>query len=111
MIDIIKEKPAWFAASVLSVIYAIVFVLVANGTMSTQLLFGFCVWGWYSGDGKEPHEEYPDEHNGCSNFDVNSHTLAFSIDVIMTVLAVIFFFLTETPTRTQRCTLRSLVSF
>lgn len=91
MTNIITKKPAWFLASVLSVIYAIIFVLVANGTLPTKLLFGFCVWGSYSGDGKEPHEEYPDKDNGCTNFDVNSHRVAFIIDVIMTLLAGLFY--------------------
>mmetsp|Transcript_14418 Transcript_14418/g.40158 ORF Transcript_14418/g.40158 Transcript_14418/m.40158 type:complete len:148 (+) Transcript_14418:313-756(+) len=91
--NLIKEKPAWALASLLSTIYAIAFVLVAKNIIGNNLLFGFCVWGL--NNGKDPHDIglYPGKEGCKPNFPINSHLVAFVIDVIMTGLAAVFYVL------------------
>ena len=88
--DIIEKKPIWFFASVLSIIYGIAFLLVSNGIVKTELLFGFCVWGT---------PEFPSMEDGCKFSPQNSHIAAFTIDAIMTGLAYVFYRLDKTPKR------------
>lgn len=83
IIDKLKEKPLWAFASLLSIIYAVFFVLVSEGKLKNDLLFGFCVWG-------SPEE--PTEAEGCKNSPINSHLAACIIDAIMTGLAAVFYF-------------------
>lgn len=78
------NKPSWAFALLLSLIYAVAYHLVSSGLLDgSDLLFGFCVWG--SPD--MPSVEAP----GCKNARVNSHLLAFIIDVVMTILAGVFY--------------------
>jgi len=71
------EKRSWLISLVLSVIYFLNFLAAASGTFDAGLLFGFCVWG---------APDLPDEENGCRSSPVNSHIIAFVVDVIMTLI-------------------------
>lgn len=54
---------------------------MSRGIIKNDLLFGFCVWG---------SSTIPTKEDGCLHSPVNSHIVAFIIDVIMTGLAGIF---------------------
>ena len=77
-ISVMVYKPFWFLGLVLSVIYLVIFLLVFNGTIdSPGHLLGFCVWG---------APGMPDEFHGCTNAPINSHTLSFGVDLLMTLV-------------------------
>lgn len=91
MSNLIQKKPAWALASLLSIIYAIIFGLVVSDKLSNTLLFGFCVWGQYTGDDPDIVGTFPND-SGCSpNFPVNSHLAAFVVDAILTGMVVVFY--------------------
>ncbi len=52
--------------------------------MNSGLLFGFCVWG-------EP--DMPNESIGCADVDINSHLIAFGVDVTLTAATALFWYL------------------
>lgn len=95
MLKQIQEKPIWTLASLLSIIYAVVFALVLNDKIpNIKLLYGFCVWGHYSGNDPDLIGTYPEpEVNSCDDFPVNSHYSAFIADAIMTGMVVIFYWM------------------
>jgi len=97
MLKRILEKPAWSLATLLSIIYAVVFVQVAindKNPNKDKLLFGFCVWGQYSGNDPDLIGTYPQrEVNSCEDFPVNSHLCAFIADAIITGMVVIFYWM------------------
>lgn len=91
MLSLIQQKPAWSLASLLSIIYAVIFGLVTSGKLSDSLLFGFCVWGKYEGSYPNLVGTFPTE-DGCKpDFAVNSHRAAFVIDVILTLVAAVLY--------------------
>mmetsp|Transcript_261 Transcript_261/g.450 ORF Transcript_261/g.450 Transcript_261/m.450 type:complete len:320 (-) Transcript_261:88-1047(-) len=105
VINFAKKKFWWIIAFALSIVYIYAFYnAIENNkpgrdraigdTDGSDLLFGFCVWGKYTGDDNGLHHGlYPDEDGGCSPlFPVNSHLVAFIIDVIMTLLTFLFYF-------------------
>jgi hypothetical protein len=84
-----KAKPAWGIALLLSIIYFFIFFLVSNNIIKeTGLLFGFCVWG---------SPDMPSKSERCTNSPVNSHILAFGIDLFMTALAALFWVKDKNP--------------
>ena len=83
-VEKLKEKPTWGVALLLSFVYFIIFVRVANGGLNSGLLFGFCVWGQPTTPGQE---------NGCTDTDANSHYLAFIVDVILTAVVALLRYL------------------
>ncbi len=58
IIDKLKQRPSWALAPLLFTLYGIIFVLVSNEIIATDLLFGFCVW-------RSPDE--PSISEGCTN--------------------------------------------
>jgi len=96
MLKRIQEKPIWTLASLLSIIYAVIFAVVVRDKNPNKdnLLFGFCVWGHYSGNDPDLIGTYPQrEVNSCEDFPVNSHLCAFIADAIMTGMVVIFYWM------------------
>lgn len=79
MLERIRNKPTWGVALLLSLWYAYIFLQVSRSKgEGSGLLFGFCVAGY---------PETPDEKIGCENCpDINSHVLAFVIDVFLTAV-------------------------
>lgn len=90
MFSLIQQKPAWSLASLLSIIYAVIFGLVTSGVLTDSLLFGFCVWGKYKGSDPNLAGTFPTE-DGCKDFPVNSHLAAFVVDVILTLVAAVLY--------------------
>jgi len=86
--EVYEKKPIWFCASVLSILYGILFIAVSMNIVETELLFGFCVWGT---------PKFPSKDLGCTGSPQNSHSAAAVIDAVMTGLAGIFYFLDNTP--------------
>merc|ERR1712165_372285 len=82
-----KEKRSWLISMILSVIYFFTFLYFAakdkeDDGFKTGLLFGFCVWGTPS---------LPDKTIQCTDSPINSHNVAFGIDVIMALLGIILY--------------------
>jgi len=86
-----KERPAWGLGLLLSIVYFAYFIMVSSGEINPGLLFGFCVWG--NGD-EEPTKEVGCAATGATT---NSHLVALGIDVIMTALVAVFYFLDKNP--------------
>lgn len=76
------EKRSWFISLILSVIYFFTFLAAAGKVFEDNLLFGFCVWGT---------PELPNKDLGCSESPINSHIIAFCIDVVMALSSVWFY--------------------
>lgn len=92
MLSLIQQKPAWSLASLLSIIYAVIFGLVTSGVLTDSLLFGFCVWGKYEGDDPSKVGTFPTQDSQCKpDFSVNSHLAAFVVDVILTLVAAVLY--------------------
>lgn len=101
MVSLIQQKPAWSLASLLSIIYAVIFGLVTSGKLPDSLLFGFCVWGKYEGDDPSLVGTYPSQ-TGCKpDFSVNSHLAAFVVDVILTLVAVVLYVMDENENKKE----------
>jgi len=80
------EKLSWLISLGLSVIYFLTFLAAARGQSdeTSVLLYGFCVWG----NGKE----LPNKVDGCGeDSSVNSHIIAFAIDVVMALVGCILY--------------------
>jgi hypothetical protein len=88
--NIIREKPSWAVASILSLVYAVSFYAVSNDKIPNNLLFGFCVWG---------SPDYPNETIKCTNSLQNSHIYAFLVDLLFTLAVGIFYFLDKSKNK------------
>lgn len=80
----INAKPEWALALFLSIIYFIIFGLIAQNVLPNKLLFGFCVWG-------DPDE--PNAVDGCGDSSLNSHMGCFVIGMTAFMLEVVLYFM------------------
>lgn len=87
------EKFPWFISLILSIIYFITFLAAASGqSFADKLLFGFCVWG---------SPELPNKEIKCTDSPINSHIIAFAIDVIFTLAVYIIYRKDTSPIKSK----------
>lgn len=96
------NKPWWVVASLLSITYATLFALVSHSLMQNNLLFGFCVWGYPS---------TPDQLVGCSEATLNSHSVAFFIDLAQFGLVGVLYVMDASPQHTKATAVYGLQAF